>query len=277
MSILYVTQNLLAGNDVAITASSEDVLYVIENLYNKRPSKPFRFTGKGAAGAPEWVACEFTAAKVVNFFGLFNHNLTALVGANDALILKGSATTAALQDWANPPWSLDLKSRLITGWNDLYQAINQNYRTYRLEAIDTAQPLAFVEIGELVLAQSVELPDAHITPNRRESPELTRIMNITPYGQHWLESLSHSVSLNLEIVNMSDPRQIDAVRTMILAIHAAGGQFILVPNSNAKFAYYAVLKNDGGFMTSIARGDIAEVTAWTLELETLVKGILLPS
>ncbi len=59
--IYYAIENLLARSNTAISSSSEDALYVAENLYNKRPSKPFRFTGVGLAGVPEWVCVEFEA------------------------------------------------------------------------------------------------------------------------------------------------------------------------------------------------------------------------
>jgi len=273
--IYYATANLLAGDDVTITGSSEDALYVFENIYNRRPSKPFRFTGIGSAGNPEWLAFEFDAAKGVSLLGIFNHNMTALAGIDDALVLKGSATTAALQNWASPPWSIDLKGRIVSGWNDIYQALDLAYRTYRLEVIDTAQTAGYVELGEVMLAEYTALANARVQPGRQESPELHWIRNKTAFGQHWNEPLAHSVKLTLEIWNLNNPAQVDSVRTMITAIHAAGGQFVIVPNPSLPFAYYVVLANDGGFMQSVARGLTSEVSAWTLELETLTKGIIL--
>lgn len=273
--IYYATVNLLAGDDVTITGSSEDTLYVLENLYNKRPSKPFRFTGIGAAGNPEWVAFEFDAAKDVSLVGIFNHNLTALAAGDDDLRLKASRTTVALQNWANPPWNLNLEDRLVTGWNDLYRAIDEDFRSYRLEVIDTANPDGYVEFGEVVLAEYTALANAKIQPGFAEGPKLYRAKNVTAYGQDWTESLSHNVTLSLEVWNSGDPRTVDAIRTMIVAIHEAGGRFIIVPDHEKKFAYYVALENDGGFMSSIARGAEAEVTAWTMELQTLTKGITL--
>lgn len=275
MSILYLTENLLAGNDVTITSSSEDALYVLENLYCGRPSKPFRFAGIGSPGNPEWIACQFAAAKAVNFVGIFNHNLTALATAGDSLRLKGSPLAAGAADWSSPAWNLDLSDRLITGWNDLYRKISENYKTYRLEVIDQVQESAFVELGELVLGVATKISSAYIQPERRESPQLARVKNVTPYGQHWMESLAHSVTLNLQVWNGNDIATIDSLRTMILAIHNAGGKFVLVPNDGQKWAYYVALENDGGFMDSVARGDVSEVSSWTLELRTLTRGISL--
>ncbi|GAG77384.1 unnamed protein product, partial [marine sediment metagenome] len=45
MSFIYVTPNLLDVDSLeSISAPGEDPVYVKENLYNNRPSKPFRFT-----------------------------------------------------------------------------------------------------------------------------------------------------------------------------------------------------------------------------------------
>lgn len=279
MSILYLTENLITGSDVTLLSSSESTLYVLENLFEypnyARPSKPFRTTGIGAAGNPEYVAAEFDAGKAVTFFGLFNHNLTALAGGNDALVLKGSSLAHAAANWAAPDFSVDLKARLITGWNDLYKVIGYSSRTYRLEMIDTANTDGYLELGDVVIGNHSTLSNARLQPGRKESPRYYRAKNVTPYGQDWNESYADSVTLDLEIWNANDPAQIDAVRTMLQAVQEAGGHFIVVPDSGAKWCYYVSLENDGGFMQSIARGQTAEVSAWTLELRTLTKGISL--
>lgn len=274
MSILYLTSNLASGTDATLLSLSEDTLYARENAYCGRPSKPYRTTGLGAVGSPEYLAVQFDAPKAVNFFALFNHNLV-LGAAGDALTLKGSGYTNAGATWASPDYSIDLTDRMISGWNDLYKLIGYNSRTYRLEMIDSANPLGYLELGELFLGNFAELSNAHIQPGRKESPQYYRAKNVTLYGQDWNESYSDSVTLDLEIWNANDPAQIDAVRAMLQAIQDAGGHFVIVPDSGAKWCYYVALKNDGGFMQSIARGDTAEVSAWTLELETLVKGVCL--
>lgn len=275
MSMLYLTENLLTGDDVTLYQSSEDTLYVVENIYCGRPSKPFRTTGVGAAGSPEYVAVQFNAPKSVNFFGLFNHNLTALAGGDDALLLKGSGYAHAAANWASPDYSIDLADRLITGWNDIYKLIGYASRTYRLEVIDTLNANGYIELGELFLGNFTELSNARVQPGRQESPELHWIRNKTAFGQHWTEALAHSAKLRLELWNLNDPAQLDSVRTMITAIHSAGGHFVIVPDSSLPFAYYVALANDGGFMQSVARGLTSEVSSWTLELETLTKGIIL--
>jgi hypothetical protein len=272
MMVLYAINNFLAGDDVVITSSSEDALYVHENLYNERPSKPFRFTGHGAVGNPEWICAEFDAPKQVMLAAIFNHNLTTLGGANDILLLKGCASGCGVCTWATPAWSLSLKDRLISGWNDLYRLINEIHLAYRLEIIDALNPAA-VELGEVFLGEYTALSSARLSPGRAESPQLHRFLNVTPYGQHWAESLADSITLNLTVSNLNNPAQVDAVRQMILAIHANNGRFVIIPDHTFPFAYYVFLENDGGFMRQIVRGPECELLEWTFQLRTLTKGI----
>jgi hypothetical protein len=273
--IYYAIENFLAGDDAAISTSSEDTLYVKENLYNVRPSKPFRFTGIGAAGAPEWICVEFDAAKRVTILGIFNHNFD-LSGSGSELSIKGSDTGCdeSVTDWDIPDYEHDISDRITANWNDLYERLDQTRLAFRVDVIDPAND-DNVEIGELFLGLATELNAAHLAPGRAESPALYRSFNQTWYGQHWIEALSASLSMELRITNQNDPRQVDALRMMVLAIHAAGSKFLVVPNHLHPFVYYVALENGDQFMAQIARGIECEESEWTLSLRTLTKGIAL--
>lgn len=277
--ILYAIDNYLAGDDVAaIFSSSEDALYVIENLYNERPSKPFRTTGLGAIGAPEWVCIEFDAPKKVTLAAIFNHNFE-LEDSGDELLLKacdgGCGSDMSDCDWSAPDFSIDLADRMIADWNDLYHLIDQTRLSYRIEIIDQSNADGYIEIGNFFLSQYTALSNAHLAPGRAESPKFYRFANVTPYGQHWTESLSSSITLNLRIASLNDPAQVDAVRSMLLAIHENNGRFVIIPNHLMPFAYYVHLESDGDFMNQFARGLDCEVGEWSLSLRTLTKGISL--
>jgi hypothetical protein len=275
--VRYVTENFLAGTDVALEASSEDALYVLENLSNGRPSKPFRFTGHGTAGAPEYICVEFDAPKLITFFGLFNHNLTNLAAVADALILKGCdlpCVESGSCDWLVPDEEHSVKDRLVDGWNDLYHLFNSTRLAWRLEVIDTTNPAA-VELGEMVLGQWTALTAARLQPGRQESPSLYRQSHKTHYGQHWDESLAYNVNLELVVSNLNNPAQVDAVRQMIMAVHNAGGHFIIIPSEDFPFCYYVALVKDSDFMSQVTRGFTRELTTWTFSLETLTKGVRL--
>jgi|WetSurSiteA1Bulk_404760.scaffolds.fasta_scaffold00434_19 hypothetical protein len=273
--ILYAIDNYLAGSDVAaITSSSEDALYQLEYLYDERPSKPFRFTGIGSAGNPEWVCIEFDDPKKITIAALFNHNLIG-TSSNDELLLQGCDDGCSACDWDNPDFEIDLSSRMIAEWNDLYQLINQTRAAYRLQIIDGDNADGFIEIGDFFLGEYEQLANARLEPGRAESPKLYRFANITPYGQHWTEALSYSITLELRIASLNDPAQLDAVRSMIMRIHDNNGRFVIIPNHLFPFAYYVHLENDSDFMAQFARGLDCEVSEWSLSLRTLTKGIAL--
>ena len=275
--ILYAIENYLAGSDVAaLSSSSEDALYVRENLYNERPSKPFRFTGIGIVANPEWVCVEFDAPKRVTFAAIFNHNLI-LTGVGSELSLKGSDTGCddSATDWDVPDYELDISGRVVADWNDLYATLDQTRLAFRVDVIDPANADGYGELGELFLGQYGALSSARLSPGRAESPRLFRSFNETYYGQYWIEPLSSSLTMELRIANLGDPRQVDSLRTLVLAIHAAGSRFVVVPNDRQSFVYYVALENESGFMEQIARGIECEAAFWTLSLRTLTKGIAL--
>jgi hypothetical protein len=271
--IYYSTENYLAGSDAALTASSEDTLYVLENLYNGRPSKPFRFTGVGVAGTPEWVCVEFNDPKTVTLAAIFNHNLTALAESADELLLKVDDGTCAGANWAAPDFSLDLSGRLVINWNDLYSFLNQTRLAWRLEVIDTINPDGYAEIGELFLGQYTALTTARLQPGRAEGPRLFGAQNKTPYGQHWNLAYSRAITIELEVWNLNDPATVDAVRLMIETIHDNGSRFVIIPDHRQPFVYYVALENTEEFMSQIVRGLDCELTSWTFQLQTLTKGI----
>lgn len=273
--ILYATENYLAGTDVTISASSEDPLYVLENLYNRRPSKPFRFTGIGSAGNPEWICAEFDAPKRITLAAVFNHNLTTLPESIDELTLEADDAGCSGATWGAPDYAHALKPHLVADWNDLYARLDETRLSWYLAAIDSLSPAAFIEIGELFLGQAIALSSAYLQPGRQESPRLYRAANVTHYGQHWTEAYSESITLDLTIKNLNNPAQVDAVRKMILAIHGADGKFVIIPDPATPFIYYAHLENDGGFMSQLMRGPTCELTQWSLQLRTLTKGISL--
>jgi len=58
MALLYAIENQI-DVDTLCCVSSEDSTYLMEYLYNQRPSMPFRFTGSGSVGNPEWICIDF--------------------------------------------------------------------------------------------------------------------------------------------------------------------------------------------------------------------------
>jgi hypothetical protein len=274
--ILYATENFLAGDDVALYSSSEDALYVLENLYCARPSKPFRFTGIGAVGTPEWICAEFDAPKIVTLAGVFNHNLVQTASGDlFQLLACDLGCESGGCNWAAPDYTLDLSGRIVANWNDVYALLNQTRLAWRLEAVDGDNPDGYVEIGEWMLGRYTALASAKLSPGRVETPTFFRFNNRTPYGQHWVEQLSRTINLSLRITNLGDPDVVNDMRIMLEAIHEAGNRVFLVPDHLSPFIYYANLENDSDFMKQILRAGGCEASEWTLEFQCLTRGIRL--
>lgn len=276
--IYYAIDNLLADEDTLISASSEDSLYIIENLFNRRPSKPFRFTGDGAVGSPEWLCIELLNPAQVTLASIFNHNLS-LGSSGDDVVLKacdgGCGSASGDCDWDSPDYGESLSDRIVANHNDLYKTLDQTRLSFRFEFIDSANPDGYVEIGELFLGSYVPLLNAHLSPGRKESPEFFRFKNETPYGQIWSESLSYNLTLELTIKNVGSPSQVDDLRKMLLAIHANSGVFVIIPNHRFPFAHYVFLENERGFASQLVGGLTCKLDEYTLTLRTLTKGISL--
>lgn len=277
--VYYAIDNLLAGDDLVLSSSSEDVLYVLENLHNGRPSKPFRFTGVGAPADPEWVCAEFDDAKRVTLAAVFNHNLS-LGSSGDLLLLKACAGgcesgSSGACDWTAPDFQLDLGGRLVADWDDLYHLLDETQPSWRLEVVDEDNADGYVELGEWFLGRHTALSTARLQPGRAEGPRLYGPANKTAYGQHWPLAFGRTTTLDLTLWNLNDPDVVDAVRRMIEAAHANNGRLVVIPAPRHPFVYYVHLENTEGFMAQLARGLACELTSWTLQLETLARGIRL--
>ena len=205
--LIYAIQNKITPATICC-ASSEDALYVMENVCDVRPSKPFRFAGIGAPAAPEWICFEFGSDGLLTLAAIFNHNLTALSGGNDLLQLKGcndACDGIFLCNWAAPDYTLDLKSRLVPNFNDLFRRLNQNYPYWRIDAIDETNPDGFIELGEIFLGEYQAFSsNVHLQPGRADGPAFYMANQRTNYGQDWTAYLSESERLELTFKNIND-------------------------------------------------------------------------
>jgi len=280
MAVRYLIENIIDETTLCCT-SSEDDLYVKEFLYNKRPSKPFRFTGVGSAGDPEWICIESTVSggERVTFAGIFNHNLTALAGGNDELRLKfcsDPCEESGSCDWDAPDVEIDLKPRMITNRNDLYRITDQTYPSIRFDFIDENNGDGFIEVGELVLGLVQSFgAGVHLQPGRADGPAFYRGNKRTDYGMDWPVKLADSERLDLTFVNVGDPTVQDEIQTFLLAVENSGGKFIIVPDDALKFCYYVMIDKDSDFAERGPYCPTDELRTWTMPLKTLSKGIRL--
>lgn len=273
MSFLYVFPNLINAA-TPLYSSSEDDPFVLENLYNIRPSFPFRFTGIGGIGNPEWVCVDMLQATNITYFGLFNHNLI-LTAVGDELRLKGcddGCVESPVCAWDTPNNEVAIEAALIADFRNICMKVNLTRRYYRVEVIDQNNPQN-VQLGELVLGNWHHFQNAYLVPGTRENPYFYEKTNITAMGQIWNNRYSDVTSFTVRIKNFNDPAQLNEIATWLRTIKRAGGKFVMNPDDTFPFCYYVFIKNISDFSNQLMRGLTSEIKEFTLELLTLTEGI----
>lgn len=292
MAIKYAINNFI-GSDTPLYASSEDSLYILENLYNIRPSKPFRTLGIGteSAGVPEWICVDLNLPKSPNFVGIFNHNIL-LSQSGDLLRLLGCSGGCPGQSgaciWddvygsAGPECVIDLSDRLIEEtciFNNSCKKFDCGLplQYWRVEIIDGGNIDGFIEIGELFLGQLRGFAKARLQPGRADGPVFYEGTKTTYYGQIWSSYFSEAEEFSISIKNMNNPFQVDEMRCFLSEVKQAGGKFVFIPDDAYKFCYYVYMSNQSGFGQQIIKAQCGELYEWKIELRTLVKGVKLLS
>lgn len=256
MTFRYVTTNLL-DVDSLDDVSSEDAIYTRDFLYNRRPSKPFRFTAK----ATQWIKLDFGVNTRLTHISIFNHNLTN--GAD--IRLQGNNADA----WAPPPLNQALT------WRDyaLYYHFNKGYQRWRLYVDDPGNS-QYPQIGELVFGRHAKFLNAWIQPDWGQGLNFSIAEAKTYFGQDWDYYLSQSQSFRLKIRNLNDPSTIDDLQQFFTDIQGSAGRFVLIPNDALPFCFYVKVNMLDIDYEQIVRGE-RDLNEWSLELKTLVRGITL--
>jgi len=306
MVLLYVLENFI-NDQCLLYGYSEDPLYVLENIYNERPSLPYRTTGVGTPGTPEYICIDLgTYSGVehdVTFIGLFNHNLTTLAAANDLLTLKGcdedcpgvsggcvwehsGLCLTDLETMPSDPCGVCTGTQPVANFPNLWHKVDcpPGHQFWLLEIIDQNNPDGYIEIGELVLGQWQQFPRGVLTgddswvrlsPGRADGPAFFMGKQRTHYGQDWSTYYSECERFELKFTSQNDPCIVDAVQTFLRTVQLTGGRFVLVPDDEKPFCYYVIIENLRDYADRAIYGRTGELREWRLELKTLTQGVRL--
>lgn len=135
----YIAGNYLSG--AAVTPSSEDSAYPVENLSNGDQSNPFRFT----SGASNSLVIDLGEELQVSGILFANHNFVSTA----TLSVKAGTSPSPSTVVDSPAWAETyILSRFTEG----------TYRYITIELTDAQDAGDVTEIGELVIGLRVELP-----------------------------------------------------------------------------------------------------------------------
>lgn len=260
MTLRYITTNLINSttlpSDDATYRTTEDAIYKVANLYNKRPSKPFRFTAKAA----QWLKVELAAATPVTFAGIFNHNIPS----GETINLEGANADAGYAAVCTAAWrNHDIGSFFTATW-----------KWWKLNiGVQVADP--FPQIGEFVLGNYSTFASAWVQPGQADGPTFAMAESQTHYGQDWSEHLANTQEFRISLLNLTDPATVDDLQTFLTDIFEnSNGKFILIPDHTKPHCFYVRVKNYKDFAYREIYGT-KELRRWSLELETLTRGITL--
>jgi hypothetical protein len=254
--MLYYSAVNLVDVDTVNSVSTEDALYVKENLYGLRPSKPFYFTAKATL---QWVKIDLLAAKLIQVCAIFNHNFTS----SPSLELRTYSDA-----WITETYHTPLAFRA----NDLYKKISRTAQWLKLDVWDSGNT-AYPRIGELWLGTLSKFDHAHIQPGREDGVDFYASEQQTAYGQDWDAYLSESKRLKISFRNINDPDNVDDIEAFLSSIQGPAGRFLLIPDHTRPHVYLVKIVGSPS-----ARREIygeKEVRAWSIDLKVLSRGITL--
>lgn len=301
MALRYAITNMI-GSGTPLFACSEDDLYGLENLYNVRPSKPYRTEGIGTTSGciPEWICVDLNEPKNPNFVGIFNHNISlGIVG--DMFRLIGCSGGCPGQSGAECYWDdgisgapsgaifadceVDLSDRILEDscvFNNAcktFQCVWPSGETglqyWMLQFIDQGNMSGYIEIGEWFLGILQSFSYAKLQPGRADGPIFFEGTKTTYYGQIWSNYFAEAEEFSIIIKNLNTPTQVDEMRCFLSDVKQAGGKFIFIPDDTYNFCYYVYMTNMAGFGQQIVKGTQGELYDWRIDLRTLVKGVSL--
>lgn len=280
----YAISNLV-DVDTLIDVYSEDTVYVMDNLYNGRPSKPYRSTSIGAVGTPEWICVHFPSPRMISLVALFNHNLTALAGIGDELRLKGCDLGCESPEcnWNAPDDEVDMSGQLIevekadrATFENLYFRTKMRRPNYRIDIIDQNNTDGYIEIGELFLGNWEDFSmNCFLQPGRPDSPMYFKGDQQTFMGQDWLSYYSKAKEMTLTFVNLNTPNRVNEVEVFLDRVHQNGGRVVIIPDRDSNFCFLMKINDTSGFGQRTVYGEDGELKTWSIPFKALTTGVIL--
>ena len=257
--MIYALGNYITSSTLD-SVSTEDVRFVKEHLYNRRPSLPFRFKD---VKVDQSIVIDAGVDISPTIIALINHNL--LVGAT--IKIEANATDA----WGAPSYSQALTWREE---NLYYKIVGQTYRWWRIFVSDALNPLN-LQIGEAILRTYSSFTTAHIRAQSEGDTFYTATQE-TFMGQDWDAELARKAKLVLKIrkeETHGDPVA-EEIRAFLRSLAGPAGRFLIVPDDTTPECYY-VKATGVDFMAARVFHSAKDIRDWELKLAEISQGISL--
>lgn len=267
--ILYATGNLVDA-DTLFAVSTEDALYVKENLYNQRPSLPFRGTS----------ALTITIDVDAGLGNTIQPTLVAVINHNFATesAFNLEASNVGFGGGGGENWDLTLCTNHNNSGRKITPSIG--YRYWRLVWIGTivSGGATVAEIGEYILEDWVNFTTL-FTVTESEGVMIPAASAKTHYGQPHDFKYSEAMVFTLQpIQQTATAGDIDEMRLFLQALEGVAGRFVFSPDENyidTKCQLYYVHAVGTEFMASRIRDGAADLLQWNLRFEELPVGVTL--
>jgi len=255
--IYYSITNLLT-DDTLDSVSTEHTVFVKENLYNQRQSKPFRWTAK----SNNEIKINLGGAAIpVTIIGLMNHNLTK----NAIVTLR-----AALADQGNlAAWQAGFAYEKEMTWNEtsMFEALNQTFQWWHIE-VDDAGNSAFPEFGEFHIGTHSQFTMNYKWPFEEGANNIIT-ESVTKYKQRWRGRIAKQWMAALDFDAITDANLASEMEAFFDE-HENSKPFLFVPETTEANCWYILCLNDYR-----AQRNFENLNAIRLDLEEQTRGVSL--
>jgi hypothetical protein len=257
MSLIYTSGNYINASTIN-AVSTEDAIFVKENLYNKRPSLPFRFTAKSS----QYVELDMGSDITPTILSLINHNLLS------------SATIKIEADNDPPNWGSPSYSQSVT-WREenLYFKISgQTFRWWRIFVTDASNPV-YPQLGEAILHVFSSFSGASIQAQSEGDVFYTATQE-TFMGQDWDAELARKALLTLRIrkAETHGDSALEEIRAFLRSLSGSAGRFLVIPDDTTPECYYVKVAGSE-FKAERIFHNIKDIRDWDLPLAEISQGI----
>lgn len=260
---------------VAGNVDTEDTIYVKENLYNERPSFPYRATSVTSL----WIMVDLGADTPVSIAAVINHNFVA----PSTFQLRGyTQATGAPKEPGDATPVADFTGNFTFCSDNNNSAIKVesggspiSLRYICLLVIDVGNTNN-LEIGEFILQVYSSFSTMYLV-DEEEGITITVAEEPTHYGQDHDNYYSDNIDFVLSPIKQeATSGDIDAIRTFLKDIQGATGRFILCRDDTyitSKCEVYYVKVVGQQFMAKLISKGYPELRQWNIPLKELTKGI----